>query len=464
MKRSLRRVGLGLAAALLAGTASAETLRPLLSHALANAAGETFTAVEVDFAPGGSADPHRHGQAFVYAYVLAGEIRSQLGGEPVRTYRVGDSWFEPPGAHHVLTQNPGLKTPTRLLVVFVAPTGAPLKIPDPEESHPMTHQASPSASAAPTGERPSDAKVGTPAAEPAPQAMIDALHAAFGEHRARAVHAKGVMAQGVFEPAPGAAALSRASLFRGPSIPVLARFSDFTGLPDIPDDSAAANPRGFALKFELANGDATDVVSHSFNGFPTATSEDFRALLLAIGASRPGAQKPTALEIFLAAHPVAKAFLTTQKPLPASYATLSYFGVNSFAFTNAAGQRRFVRYRFIPVGGEVFAPLSELQSDGPNYLQTELPARLAKGPVAFEWWAQEAGAADVIGDPSVAWPESRVLVKLGVIRLTRMVAEPAAADRATMFDPTNVPDGIAPADPMLDVRRGAYPISFSHRQ
>ena len=64
----------------------------------------------------------------------------------------------------------------------------------------------------------------------------------------------------------------------------------------------------------------------------------------------------------------------------------------------------------------------------------------------------------------IAWPESRRLLKLGVIHVERMTPDPAGADRSTMFAPLNVPDGIAAADPMLTIRQGAYPLSFHHRQ
>jgi catalase len=107
------------------------------------------------------------------------------------------------------------------------------------------------------------------------------------------------------------------------------RFSDFTGLPDIPDNEGAANPRGFAVRFRLPDGKSTDIVGHSFDGFPVANPDQFRELLLAIGASGAGAEKPTALDAFIASHPRAKTFLTTQKT-PASFATIAYFGVNAF--------------------------------------------------------------------------------------------------------------------------------------
>jgi len=109
-----------------------ETLNPLLQQALPNLAGKTFTSAVVDFPPGARADPHRHGEAFVYAYVLEGTVRSQLDGTPVSTYRQGENWVEQPGAHHVVTENTSPTEQARLLVVFVSDTGDELKVADPQ--------------------------------------------------------------------------------------------------------------------------------------------------------------------------------------------------------------------------------------------------------------------------------------------------------------------------------------------
>lgn len=108
-----------------------ETVTPLLEQALPNVEGKTFTSTIVDFPPSARAVPHRHGDAFVYAYVLEGTMRSQLGGEPVRTYRQGENWVEPPGAHHVLTENTSRTEPAKLLVVFISNTGDEIKVDDP---------------------------------------------------------------------------------------------------------------------------------------------------------------------------------------------------------------------------------------------------------------------------------------------------------------------------------------------
>jgi quercetin dioxygenase-like cupin family protein len=109
----------------------AETLTPLLQQELPNVQGKTFTSAIVDFPPGAHAVPHRHGEAFVYAYVLEGTVRSKLDDKPVSTYHQGENWVEQPGTHHVLTENTSQTERARLLVVFVSNTGDNLKVDDP---------------------------------------------------------------------------------------------------------------------------------------------------------------------------------------------------------------------------------------------------------------------------------------------------------------------------------------------
>jgi quercetin dioxygenase-like cupin family protein len=111
-------------------TSPAETLKPLLQQALPNVKGKTFTSAIVDFPPHARAMPHRHGQAFVYAYVLQGTVRSQIEGQPVKTYHQGENWVESPGAHHVLTENTSPTERAKLLVVFISNTGDKLKVDD----------------------------------------------------------------------------------------------------------------------------------------------------------------------------------------------------------------------------------------------------------------------------------------------------------------------------------------------
>ena len=105
-----------------------------------------------------------------------------------------------------------------------------------------------------------------------------------------------------------------------------------------------------------------------------------------------------------------------------------------------------------------------MKSKGPNYLSEEIATRVARAPIQFDWYAQVAAAGDVIDNPSVAWPESRRLVKLGTISIERIAAEQGKTDKALLFLPARLPSGIEVADPMVAVRSAAYPISFGGRQ
>ena len=256
-----------------------------------------------------------------------------------------------------------------------------------------------------------------------PDQLVDALNSVFGKQTTnRTVHAKGVVLTGTFTPSGAAASLSKAPHMQTAPVPITLRFSDFAGVPTIPDTDGLASPRGMAIKFKLPDGSDSDLVAHSFNGFPTPTTDDFRDLLIAIAGSGPKAAKPTALDKYLDAHPVAKTFLTTQKGPPVSFATLPYFGVNSFKFINAAGASNFARYQIIPEAGEQLLDTDNVASAGPNYLMEEIGKRVAVAPVKFKLIAQLAGAGDKIDDPSIAWPDARKTVDLGEIVIDESVA------------------------------------------
>jgi len=120
--------GLALAAAppgRAASTGEGATVKPLLSEKLPNVPGKTLSVVEVDYRPGGFSAPHRHpASGFVFAYVVSGAIRSQVEGEPLRVYRAGQSWTEPPNAHHLVSANASKTRPARLIAYIIADDGA----------------------------------------------------------------------------------------------------------------------------------------------------------------------------------------------------------------------------------------------------------------------------------------------------------------------------------------------------
>jgi len=121
-----------------AGSAQGATLRETVTVAadepIPNLPGKRMVTHIVDYPPGGKSAAHRHASsAFIYAYVLSGEIRSQVDDESVRVYRPGETWFEKPGAYHRVSENASATAPARLLAVLIVDAAEEqLVIPDPQ--------------------------------------------------------------------------------------------------------------------------------------------------------------------------------------------------------------------------------------------------------------------------------------------------------------------------------------------
>jgi catalase len=218
-----------------------------------------------------------------------------------------------------------------------------------------------------------------------------------------------------------------------------------------------------SIRFRLPDGSDTDIVAHSYNGFPVATADELREFLLALAASGPGVGKPTPVDAFLGAHPITKTFLESQIPPPVSYGTVSYFGVNTFKFTNSAGTVTFGRYQIRPAAGDQSLPKAEVAKADPNYLAKEIRELVARGPVRFTLVLEIAEQGDTLDDPSIAWPPTRRKTELGTIEITQAVADNAATERQLVFNPGGLPPGIEAADPMIQARSDAYLVSYNRR-
>ncbi len=247
--------------------------------------------------------------------------------------------------------------------------------------------------------------------------------------------------------------------------PVTARFSNSTGLPQIPDNKPEANPRGLAIRFNLAEHEHTDIVSHSTDGFPARDGYEFLDFLKAAAASGPDVPSPKPIETFLGSHPSALAFVQAPKPFPRSFARQTYFGVTAFAFTNGKGQTRFGRYRIVPEEGNEFFPDEAGARLSPDYHFEEIMDHLKKDAVRFRILVQLAEEGDTIDDATKHWPESRELFNLGALELTAPVDDNLAQQQHIIFDPIPRVDGIEPsADPLLELRAAIYLLSGRRRR
>ncbi|HEX4169739.1 MAG TPA: catalase family peroxidase [Bryobacteraceae bacterium] len=296
--------------------------------------------------------------------------------------------------------------------------------------------------------------------------LLQQFDAMFGLHPGfRPAHAKGVMLTGTLTPSREAASLTKAPHFNRGSTPITVRFSDSTGLPAIPDNDPNANPRGCAIRFQLAEHVHTDIVSHSTDSFPTRTGREFLDFLRAAAASASSKSSPSPIEQFLATHPQALAFVQTPKPSPSSFARESYFGVTAMRFTNADGMSRYGRYRITPDLGDEHLDDAAAKGKSPNYLFDELSGRVARGSVSFQILVQLANENDVVDDATIRWPGDRPVLNLGQIVLTSLVADTNHEQKQIIFDPIPRVEGIEPSDdPLLELRAAIYLLSGRRRR
>jgi quercetin dioxygenase-like cupin family protein len=97
-----------------------ETIKTVFTEAIPNVPGKSLVGVVVSYPPGGATPAHHHERsAFITGYVLSGSIRSQVNHGEVRVYHAGETWTEPPGADHEISENASATEPASLLAIFV---------------------------------------------------------------------------------------------------------------------------------------------------------------------------------------------------------------------------------------------------------------------------------------------------------------------------------------------------------
>ena len=294
-----------------------------------------------------------------------------------------------------------------------------------------------------------------------PEALVNALNAVFGKYPGtRSGHANGFCVKGSFVPTAEAAGLSKAPHLSGKGPwPVIGRFSMGGGNPKA-SNADRGNARALAVHFDLGGGTVTDMVSISAPVFVAKTPEKFLDFL-----QRVASKDKAKIEAYFTENPEAKAQgeWFKSRPIPASYATVSYYAVHTFTLTNAEGKSQIIKWKWTPKAGEVGLTDEEAKAKDPDFYRPELTERLVKGPAEFELSAILGEPGDATDDPTALWPETRKAVKVGDLAISAL--EPDATCDAGIFDPTNVVDGIAGPenDRIFEFRSPAYAISFGRR-
>lgn len=114
-----------------AGSRPQTIVKPISCTPLPHVEGKSVTTALVEFPPNALTAAHRH-PGSVTAYVIKGSVRSQMEGGAAIIYQAGETWFEAPGALHLLAENASTVEPAEILAMFVADNDCgPLVIAEP---------------------------------------------------------------------------------------------------------------------------------------------------------------------------------------------------------------------------------------------------------------------------------------------------------------------------------------------
>lgn len=299
-----------------------------------------------------------------------------------------------------------------------------------------------------------------------PGQITDALEKHDGLHPGfRRAHAKGLCVEGSFQGNGSGLMLSRAGIFEPAPVPVIGRFSTGGGQPYAPDGRLVFH--ALALSLMQPNGEQWRMAMDDTPIFPVATPQAFLEFQRAT-APDPGTGKPDADRVgqFLAHHPETRAFLEWQRnaPLASSFANGTYYSINAFRFVDAMGERRLVRWSFVPEAPFEAIDKASLAERPGNFLFNDLLARLSEAPLRWHMIVTLAEPGDPVDDATKTWPAERSRIDVGTLTLTRATTEETGACRNITFDPTILPSGVAPSDdPLLAGRSAVYASSLARR-
>ena len=98
---------------------------PLLTQPLPDLPGREVRITLLDREPGNSSPPHHHPGHHTFGYVVEGTYELGINGQPTRTLKAGDVFYEPPGAVHSMSHNPSVDKRLKIVVFMVADQNNP---------------------------------------------------------------------------------------------------------------------------------------------------------------------------------------------------------------------------------------------------------------------------------------------------------------------------------------------------
>jgi catalase len=311
----------------------------------------------------------------------------------------------------------------------------------------------------------------------------------------RAAHSTGIGVTGTFTPSPVIANYCTARQFNAGVIPVLARFSNGSGLKE--EHDLHTDARGLAVKFFRGTPDEADMVAMTLPLFFVRNGADFeelskvsvpvpvrklrlrwwQKLLLDLQLKVPPADPPSDVDTaidpahltgFAKRYPEAKSAVAALSGLvnPTSYGRAAYHGVHAFRMTGPDGVERPVRYQWEPFLG-VRSVTEEQKKTLPNdHLHRDLRSRLAEDSISFALQIMVGEQSDDPTDPTRPWPVQRTRITAGVLKLSALVADQFEDQERVSYNPTRTLDGFVPYedDLLIQARGEAYRYSCEQRK
>ncbi len=310
----------------------------------------------------------------------------------------------------------------------------------------------------------------------------------------RAAHTVGIGASGTFTPSSVVADFCVADQFTGGPTPVIARFSNGSGLDT--EHDLHTDARGLAVKFHRGAENETDLVAMTLPVFFVSDGErfdDFSKISvpvpvdelrlswwdrfkLALQLRQPPAPppddvaaaiSPEHLTAYANAHPEAKTAVAALAGLitPISYARATYHGVHTFMATAPDGRVRPIRYHWEPFLGVRGVTPAEREVLPNDYLHHDLRRRLATGSISFTLNFAIGDAGDRVDDPTHLWQVQRRRISAGVLTLDRILDDQEANCEKVSYNPARLIDGFeASDDKLLAARARAYAYSCGQRE
>jgi catalase len=295
--------------------------------------------------------------------------------------------------------------------------------------------------------------------------IVETMRTLAGKQKARPSGAKGQCFTGSFAPTAEARSLSKSAAFAKTS-PVVARLSVGGGNPKVMDANKAVN-RGFAFRIDPGGAGQTEFVMVNAPINFVKSPEQMLGFLQARLPGADGKMDPDKVKAFTDANPetTGQGRYLAGKPVVGSWVGVSYWGIHNYTATNAAGAKQLIKFKMVPLGGEVGLTDDEAKAKPADFLLDELKGRIEKKqPAGFDMVAIIGKAGDEKTNPTQMWEDEdkRPTVKLGTLTIAALEKN-ETCDNA-IFDPTTLAEGIeGPDEELFRQRQPAYAISIGER-